>query len=308
MEKKKYLVTGGAGFIGSHTTECLLEVDNEVVVFDDLSTGSVENLREVWEQIEFVRGCVTSIESLRDVIGSFNPDYLIHLAGLSSVTESIADPKRNFDLNTRGLFNVLEAVRDSSVGRVVFSSSAAIYGDSWPKPGPISPYGLAKWQAEEIGRMYAKFFDISVVALRYFNVYGSRQKGNSGVIGKYFSSALDGKPLAVRGDGSQTRDFVHVSDVARANVIACNVLTLLNGEGFDIGTGDSVSVRVLAEKINRLVGSEAGIVHQDKIEGELMHSQSDVDLAREHINFKAEIDLDAGLQTVLQCYTQSDNR
>ncbi len=227
----KYLVTGGAGFIGSHIVDALVDVGHDVVVLDNLSSGHKENLSNVWKQIEFIEGDVRDAETcLKAAEGC---DGIFHEAALVSVPDSINRPRDNHDINITGTLNVLEAARAHGVKRVVFASSAAIYGDNpeLPKheemlPEPKSPYAMAKLTGEYYLKVYAECFGLETVALRYFNVFGPRQDPSSmysGVISIFSERIQKGLPITIYGDGQQTRDFISVADVVQANLLAMNV-------------------------------------------------------------------------------------
>jgi UDP-glucose 4-epimerase len=224
----KYLVTGGAGFIGSHIVDALVAVGHETVVLDNLSSGCKKNLSNVWSRIAFVEGDVRDSEiCLKAAEGC---DGVFHEAALVSVPDSVNRPRDNHDINISGTLNVLEAARVNGVKRVVFASSAAVYGDSpeLPKrenmlPEPKSPYAMAKLAGEYYLKVYAECFGLETVALRYFNVFGPRQDPSSmysGVISIFSERITKGFPITIYGDGQQTRDFVNVKDVVQANLLA----------------------------------------------------------------------------------------
>ena len=231
----KYLVTGGAGFIGSHIVDALVEANHEVVVLDNLSSGHKENLSNAWKKITFVEGDVRDAETcLKAAEGC---DGIFHEAALVSVPDSINRPRDNHDINITGTLNVLEAARANGVKRVVFASSAAIYGDNpeLPKyeamlPEPKSPYALAKLTGEYYLKIYAECFGLETVALRYFNVFGPRQDPSSmysGVISIFSERIMKGLPITIYGDGEQTRDFVNVKDVVAANLLAMTTVKIV---------------------------------------------------------------------------------
>ncbi|MEI7851114.1 MAG: NAD-dependent epimerase/dehydratase family protein [Kiritimatiellales bacterium] len=231
----KYLVTGGAGFIGSHITDTLVEQGHDVVVLDDLSSGHKANLSEVWNKIEFIEGDICDAATcLKAAEGC---DGIFHEAALVSVPDSINRPRDNHDINITGTLNILEAARQQGVKRVVFASSAAVYGDNpeLPKredmlPEPKSPYALAKLTGEYYLKVYAECFGLETVALRYFNVFGPRQDPSSmysGVISIFSERIKKGLPITIYGDGEQTRDFVNVADVVSANLLAMTTVKIV---------------------------------------------------------------------------------
>jgi nucleoside-diphosphate-sugar epimerase len=224
----KMLVTGGAGFIGSHIVRRLLAMGREVRVLDNLSTGHIENLSSVAHEIEFLQGDIRDIVAVREAMQGC--DAVVHLAAVPSVPRSIADPATSHDANATGTLNVLMAARDAGVGRVVAASSSSIYGSNpeLPKreslqPLPISPYAVSKLAAESYCRSFFEVYGLETVALRYFNVFGPRQDPNSeyaAVIPKFIQSLRNGEPPVIFGDGEQSRDFTYVSNVVDANVAA----------------------------------------------------------------------------------------
>ena len=225
----RYVVTGGAGFIGSNTVDELLRHGHSATVLDDLSSGKEENLAKVRDQITFIRGSVTDSEAVMKACRDAN--YVIHLAAQTSVPHSIKQPLETNHVNVDGTLNVLAAARDARVRRVVFASSSAIYGDAplLPKheamaPAPISPYGVSKWVGELYGNVFHRSYGLDFVALRYFNVFGPRQDPSSpysGVLSLFISALRNGDHINVFGDGEQSRDFTFVQNIVDANLQAC---------------------------------------------------------------------------------------
>jgi UDP-glucose 4-epimerase len=289
------LVTGGAGFIGSHLVERLVE-HNEVRVLDDLSTGRADR---VPDQATLVRGDVCRRETLERALRGV--DVVFHAAAIADVDRSLDDPYRSHRVNSAAVVRLLELVRDRDL-RVVVSSSAAVYGrpESVPIPEsapkrPRSPYGVQKLSMDQYARLYADLFGSETVALRYFNVYGPRQPsgGYAGVIGAFLRQARRGDPLTIHGDGTQTRDFVHVSDVVEANLLAATTDHV--GEAFNVGTGRSVSVEGLADLVLEVTGADVDVVHESPRSGDVPHSRADVTKARRDLGFEASTALDDGL-------------
>jgi UDP-glucose 4-epimerase len=290
------LVTGGAGFVGSHLVDAL-RPDNDVRVLDDLSTGEAAR---VPDDVSLVRGDVRNRElvahAMRDV------DVVFHQAANVSVTASVDDPASTDDVNVDGTLAVLEAARQEDA-RVVLASSCAIYGtpDSLPlsetdRLQPESPYGLQKATADRYARLYHDLYDLDTVALRYFNVYGPRQgdgSGYSGVIATFLQQAQNGDDLTVEGDGSQTRDFVHVSDVVQANLAAATTDHV--GEAFNVCTGTETSVLELAESVQDAVDSSSDVVHVDARDGDIQRSYGDHTNAQNQLDFESTVKLSDGL-------------
>lgn len=321
----KYLVTGGAGFIGSHIVEALLAAGHRVTVLDDLSTGSRENLAAVAGDIEFLEGDIRDAETCRRAAAGC--EGIFHEAALVSVPESVEHPRKNHEINVTGLFNVLEAARANGVRRIVFASSAAVYGAGSeegampakagakikPKPAerspslredmpahPVSPYAFAKWMGENYLRLYSEVYGVQSAALRYFNVYGPRQRPDSmysGVISVFLGRAKRGGSVVVYGDGGQTRDFINVRDVARANLLAMN-----HPEPFgvyNIATGRSRSLLDLIGLLERRIGRPLERRHGPPRAGDVRHSRANVRRAAEALKFMAEIALEEGLAALL---------
>lgn len=308
------LVTGGAGFIGSHTVDRLLNDGCRVVVMDDFSTGKRENLAH-WSgdaRLEVVEACVADgiFAPLADVTQRVGPiDRIVHLAAQTSVVYSMQNPLDDIRINCAGTVHVLEYARSCDVRKVVFSSSSAVYSDDTDFPVdesadlvPISPYGINKLSSEMFLHYYATFHQVRSAALRFFNVYGPRQDPGSpysGVISIFAERALAGDKLSIFGDGKQTRDFVYVGDVALAIVTAC-----LSNDADDtianIGAGTEVSINELANLVLRLCGSSSDIEYFAPRPGENLRSVAAIEHARQAIGFRAEVDLEQGLRQTLE--------
>ncbi|MXR40367.1 NAD-dependent epimerase/dehydratase family protein [Halobaculum sp. WSA2] len=289
------LVTGGAGFVGSHIARALVR-DNEVRVLDDLSTGQPRN---VPDGATLYEGDLLDESVLREAIDGV--DIVFHQAGLVSVPKSVERPAESNRVNVAGTLAVLDAARAVDA-RVVLASSVAIYGDPEVVPideshptRPTSPYATDKLAIDHYARVYHELYGLETVALRYFNVYGPGQSaGNyAGVVSTFLEQARSGQALTVDGDGSQTRDFVHVADVVRANLAAATTAHV--GEAFNIGTGDSVTIRELAELITDVAGTTAGIVHTDPRVGDVERSRADISKARRLLDFEPSVELTTGL-------------
>lgn len=292
------LITGGAGFIGSHLAEALAET-NDVTVLDDLSSGEIDN---VPSSARFVEGSVRDEALVRNLVTGV--DLVFHQAAVVSVDASIENPARCHSINVDGSLSVLEAARRDGA-KVVLASSAAIYGrpKSVPIPetepkAPTSPYGLDKLATDRYAQLYDSLYDLETVALRYFNVYGPRQGSGdySGVISVFMDQARTGEPITVHGDGSQTRDFVHVRDVVEANLLAATAD--VSGEAFNIGTGRSVSVSELATAVKALRRTSSDIVHLDARPGDIQQSRADISKAQSRLGYTPTVDLEAGLETL----------
>ena len=293
------LVTGGAGFVGSHLATALAP-DNDVRVIDDLSTG---DRSRVPEEAEFLRGDVRDRGLLARAMAGV--DVVFHEAAVVGVERSVAAPRESQSVNVAATLDLLEVARNVGA-RVVVASSAAIYGhpDSVPiaesaSKEPTSPYGVDKLAVDHYARLYADLYDLPTVALRYFNVYGPGHSGGSysGVIDVFAEQARAGDDITVHGDGSQTRDFVHVSDVVAANLLAATTDHV--GEAFNVGTGRSVTISELAELVRTSTGSSSEVVHTDPRPGDVDRSRADVARARDRLGFSASTSVEEGIRSLL---------
>jgi UDP-glucose 4-epimerase len=296
----KALVTGGAGFIGCHVVRELLEAGAEVRVLDDLSSGTRENLTGLSGPVEFTMGSVTDVETVRRTMEDCGAVF--HLAAIASVERSIQDPDGTALVNLEGAKTVF-AEAAVQRAKIVFSSTSAVYGDLAEVPlsersetAPKSPYAAQKLEAERL------LMGKRAVCLRYFNVYGPRQDPYSdyaAVVPKFAHAALEGLPLVVFGDGGQTRDFIFVQDVARANLLAFEASSQ-SAQTFNIGSGKSVTILELAEQVLRAAGSSSRIEFKSGREGEVRHSRADMSLAKQQLGFEAEVSLHDGLVRTLE--------
>lgn len=295
----RLLVTGGAGFIGSHLVDAFVARGDSVVVLDDLSTGTLENLAEVRDRIELVHGSVQDREAVRDLVQKV--DAVCHLAAISSVQVSVREPERSEAVNVEGTKVVCEEA--SAFGKpVLFASSSAIYGDGPPRlrsesdePCPATPYARQKLTGEEIVRASG-----NGLSLRFFNVYGPRQNPASdyaAVIPKFLSGCREGRPLTIFGDGSQTRDFVHISDVVKAMLAALDQARW-TGEAINVATGKAITILDLAQRMQVATGSAVGVAFAPARNGDVQHSCGDPRLARAMLEFHAQMGIDRGLATI----------
>ncbi len=305
MKNQRVMVTGGAGFIGSHLAEELAK-KNEVVILDDLSTGRMENIKELLkkENARFIRGSIIDMgllqRSFKDI------DYVFHQAALASVPGSIEDPVASNNVNINGTLNVLIAAKDNNVKKVVFASSCAVYGDPEIMPlaetaqlNPKSPYAVTKLACEYYCGMFSEVYDLPTVSLRYFNAYGPHQNPDSeyaAVIPKFINRVISGRPPVIYGDGLQTRDFVFVKDVVKANILAAE-----SGESgvFNIGSGASVTVEELARMIITLLGKNLKPLHEAPREGDIRDSVADVSKAKA-IGYEPMYSLKDGLSELIR--------
>lgn len=299
LEGKTILVTGGAGFIGSHIADAVSQ-DNEVRVLDNLSTGSRNN---VPSQAELIVGDIRDTEILHSAMEGV--DIVFHEAAMVSVPASVDRPLECHAVNGTATLDLLDAARAND-SRLVFASSAAIYGhpDSVPvsedaPKQPATPYGLEKLTADYYLRIYAERYGVETVNLRYFNVYGPRQTGGqySGVISAFLDQARSSEPITVEGDGEQTRDFVFVDDVVQANLRAAT--TEETGTSYNIGTGSNISILELAETIQCLTDSDSEIIHTDPRPGDIEQSEADISNARKKLGFSPTVTVEDGLSQLI---------
>lgn len=293
------LVTGGAGFIGSHLAERLTEYCT-VTVYDDFSTGRPGNVPDVAALVE---ADVRDTDRIQSAVAEAEVVY--HHAAQVSVRKSVETPTDSRAVNVDPLIDILEAARGTDT-RVVFASSAAIYGhprytpidETHPKQ-PTSPYGLEKLTGDHYCRLYHDRYDVKTVALRYFNAYGPRQQGGdySGAISIFRDQAQANDPITVEGDGTQTRDFVHVDDIVQANLRAATTNHI--GEAFNIGTGSTITIQELAKTIRDISESNSDIVHVAPREGDIDHSQADITTAQEDLGFEPQYSIRDGLEAYL---------
>jgi len=302
---KKVVVTGGAGFIGSHLAEELLKCDYHVTIIDDLSTGKKQNIESLLgdRNIEFIEGSVTDLPLIQKVFSGAS--YVFHLAALPGISLSITDPQAVHEVNATGTLNVLISARDNSLKKVIYSSSAAVYGNSpaQPKqegmpPDPQSPYAVAKLASEYYCLVFHQVYALPAVCLRYFNVYGPKQDPGSqytAVIPQFIKEVTEGNTPIIFGDGEQTRDFVFVKDVVASNILA--IKSEVSGI-FNIATGESNSINHLASLIIKILGRSVTPVYEAPRPGDIKYSSADISRARA-LGYKPKYSLEEGLrQTV----------
>lgn len=310
--EKPIIVTGAAGFIGSHTVDELLQRGHRVVGVDDLSTGSIANLGDAMprERFEFVKADVAGPEMMDWLCQRYEPAAIIHLAGLVSVVAAQENPGRNYRLNLHATQLVADAARGGTVPRVVFASSAATYGDTPVLPvteetptRPMGLYGACKLASEHLLQGYGVSFGMEVVCLRYFNVYGARQGSDSpyaGVISKFVDGFSTGSGVTVFGDGKQSRDFIHVRDVARANAMAATVPLQGGSVVANVCTGRQQSLNEVLEVFEDLFPHAPRPKREAYRKGEILHSCGDPRRAEERLGFRARTTLAEGLRHLVE--------
>jgi UDP-glucose 4-epimerase len=303
------LVTGGAGFIGSHLVDALLASGHTVRVFDNLSTGSLINLEAVGHRIELIQGDLIDLEAVREATRGV--ELVFHQAALASVPRSIEDPLATHLACANGTLHVLMAAREAGVRRVVYAASSSAYGNSARLPkretdptSPLSPYAVAKLSGEQYCAAFTHVYGLETVRLRYFNVFGPRQPPDSpyaAVIPLFLQAMLAGQSPVIHGDGLQSRDFTFVADVVQANLKAATA-PAASGNVYNIACGRRTSLLELVQKINRLLGTNIAPVHDAERPGDVKHSQADISRARADLGFCPRTDIDEGLRRCLDYY------
>lgn len=304
-----YLVTGGAGFIGSNIVKALVEKGEDVRVLDNFSTGKRENVESFLDKIELVEGDIRSYQMVKDAVDEV--DFILHQAALPSVPRSVKDPVTTSEVNVTGTLNVLEAARQAKVKRVVYASSSSIYGDNeiLPKtedmlPKPLSPYAVAKLAGEKYCQVFTRIFGLETVALRYFNVFGPNQDPNSqysAVIPKFINTIKKGKQPVIYGDGEQSRDFTYVENVVQANVLACESgMEELSGEVFNIACGKRITVNYLIESINNILNKNIKAENAEPRIGDVRHSLANIGKAQQFLGYEVKHDFKKGLSALIK--------
>lgn len=309
----RYLVTGGAGFIGSHLVERLVRDGAEVTVLDDLSTGRREHLRAIRDRIRFIRGNAARLEVCRRAMQGV--DYVLHHAAVTSVPQSTRNPVVAHQVNVTGTLNILVAAHEAKVRRVVFAGSTAAYGDATELPNheallprPLSAYAASKLAGEAYCQAFWRTHGLETVVLRYFNIFGPRQNLNShygAVVPLFVAAALRGTAPVIFGDGGQTRDFTFVTNVVEANLLACHApAERAAGAVFNIGYGVATSIRELWDRVADLVGVNVEPLHEATRAGDVRHSFASIALAREQLGYIPAVNLVEGLQRTVAYYRE----
>lgn len=306
-----YLVTGGAGFIGSHLAEEVVRRGHRVRVADSLITGKRSNLAHV-DGVEFLQGDLAEPEFA--VRAAQGVDYVLHQAAIPSVPRSVKDPITSNKANVDATLNVLVAARDAGVRRVVFAGSSSAYGDAptLPKheempPRPLSPYALQKVVGEQYLRMFTTLYGLETVSIRYFNVFGPRQDPSSpysGVISVFATALLEGRAPTIYGDGEQTRDFTYVANVVDGVLRACDAPDA-NGEIINVATGGRISLNTLFEAMRRLIGGDVKPVYAEFRQGDVRDSQADISKARTLLGYAPSVSFEEGLRLTVEWYRDS---
>ncbi|MEW6135594.1 MAG: SDR family oxidoreductase [Firmicutes bacterium] len=303
----KYLVTGGAGFIGSNIVKELLERGEQVRVLDNFSTGKRENLLPFMgnPNLEVIEGDLRSFHIVRDAVRGC--DYILHQGALPSVPRSIKDPITSNEVNINGTLHILEAAREFGVKRVVFASSSSVYGNSESLPkvetmpvAPLSPYALTKYSGERYCQIFHELYGLETVALRYFNVFGPNQDPTSqysAVIPKFIKLIKEGKRPVIYGDGTQSRDFTFVSNNVEANLLACTAPGVA-GEVFNIACGERYTLLDLVNTINEILGTQVEPIFQPPRPGDVRHSLAGIEKAKQKLGFEVKVKFREGLEKI----------
>ena len=311
----RYLVTGGAGFIGSNTVDELVRRGHSVVVLDDLSAGKEENLGEIRGKITFIKGSINDLEVVQKAM--LQADYVIHLAARTSVPRSVKDPIETNRINVDGTLNILLAARDNKVKRVVFAASSSAYGDTPTLPKsenmpsrPISPYGVSKYVGELYARAFGRCYGLETACLRYFNIFGPRQDPDSpysGVLSRFAIAFLEGTPPVIFGDGNQTRDFTYVDNAVAANISACEAPGAA-GKTMYIGTGYSISLNQVLQLLREIAGKTLEAKYEPPREGDIRDSLADIQMARQHLGYEPRVHVAEGLQRTFSWYQEQHGK
>ncbi|MCC6614433.1 MAG: SDR family oxidoreductase [Anaerolineae bacterium] len=307
-----YVITGGAGFIGSHIAERLVRDGHHVRVVDNLSTGKRANLASVSNDIQLHQVDILDLEALQPIFQG--ADYVYHEAALPSVQRSVEDPLTTDAINVQGTLNVLLAARDAGVRRVIYAASSSAYGDidvenkvETLSPRPLSPYGVSKLTAEYYCQAFTACYGLETVSLRYFNVFGPRQDPASlyaAVIPRFITAMLTGTPPTIYGDGGQSRDFTYIDNVVHGNLLAAKAPQAV-GKVMNLALGISVSLLELVEKLNHTLGTNCTPIFEPPRQGDIRHSRASVELARELLAFSPIVDFDTGLARTVDWYRQT---
>ncbi len=310
---KRYLVTGGAGFIGSHIVRRLVSEGAEVRVVDNLSTGLAERLDDVRESVDLVRGDLANQQVSEEAVQGI--DCVLHQAAVPSVQRSVSDPVGTNRANVTATVNLLESCRKAGVRRVVYAASSSAYGDTevLPKteqmpPNPLSPYALQKWVGEHYCKLYHSLYELETVSLRYFNVFGPAQDPHSeysAVIPKFINAMLVKKPITVYGDGEQSRDFTYVENVVEANLMALQA-SAAPGNVCNIGCGERVTLNTLIRLLEEIMGVKAEVNYADPKPGDVRHSLADITAARRLLGYEPKVWLKEGLMRTVKAFVVSD--
>ena len=305
----RYLVTGGAGFIGSNIVDELVRRGHDVAVLDDLSSGKRTNLGQVAGKVDLQVGSITDLDTIQKACEGV--DYVIHLAARTSVPRSVKDPIESNRINIDGTLNVLVAARDAKVRRVVFAASSSAYGETpiLPKietmpPAPISPYGVTKYVGELYAQVFGRVYGLENACVRYFNVFGPRQDPTSqysGVLSRFMLAVLEGKKPVIYGDGEQSRDFTFIENVVDETLRACEAPDA-SGRVFNGGTGSRITLNQVIHLLAKISGQPIEAVYDPPRNGDIRDSQADISLARRVLGYEPRVQFEEGLRRTWEWY------
>ncbi|MGZ9583862.1 SDR family oxidoreductase [Paenibacillus marinisediminis] len=307
-----YVVTGGAGFIGSNLVEALLLLGHDVKVLDNFSTGKRENLAHLLEHIELIEGDIRDLDTCVEAVKG--ADYVLHQAALGSVPRSIEDPIATHQHNVDGTLNMLVAAKDAGVQKVVMASSSSAYGNAMTTakseslpPAPLSPYAVSKVATEYYAAVFHSVYGLETICLRYFNVFGARQDPYSqyaAVIPRFVKAMLENRSPDIYGNGMQSRDFTYIDNVVQANLLACHADSEASGKVFNIACGEQISINELYRQLSKLLGSSLQPQYRDARQGDVQHSLADIQLAKQCLGYEPQVTFSEGLQRAVTWYQQ----
>jgi len=310
MNNSKVAITGGAGFIGSHLAEELMNHGYSIIIIDDLSTGKKDNISELLDNnnVEFIEGSISDLSLLQKLFTDVK--YVFHHAALVSVPHSITDPVSSHVINAGGTLNVMIAARDRDVKKVIYASSSAVYGDTLILPhredllpNPLSPYAISKLTGEYYCQVFEQVYNLRSVCLRYFNVFGPRQDLESqytAVIPMFINAVSEGKPPVIFGDGEQTRDFTFVKDIVKANMLIAESEAV---GVYNIATGNDITINNLANLIINAIGTNGKPVYQEARTGDILHSMADISKARS-LGYEPSYGIEQGIKETIRSLTE----
>jgi nucleoside-diphosphate-sugar epimerase len=312
MEAAMYLVTGGAGFIGSNIVRRLMADGEKVRVLDDYSTGKRENLAGL-EGLGIIEGSLTDIRAVREALAGVR--FVLHQGAIPSVPRSVADPLLSNEANVSGTLNLLVEARSAGVKRVVFAASSSAYGDTEILPKvetmpavPLSPYAVGKYTGELYARVFANLYGLETVSLRYFNIFGPYQDPASeyaAVIPKFIQSMLKDEAPTIYGDGEQSRDFTYIDNAVEANLLACKSKTVGRGEVINVACGESYSLNQLVAALNEILGTEISPIYTESKPGDVKHSLAAIERAKELLGYDVKVDFREGLRRTVEWFRKS---
>jgi len=314
MAKRIWLVTGGAGFIGSNIVEELVSRGEVVRILDNFSTGKMSHIKEFADKIEIVKGDIRNIKDVRKAVKGVT--YVLHQAALRSVPKSVDNPTENNEVNVTGTLNVLIASKEAGVKRLVYASSSSVYGDNevFPqketlKPSPISPYAVSKLAGENYCVMFSKTYNFETVSLRYFNVFGPKQDPESiysAVIPKFIELAANKKPLTIHWDGKQSRDFTFVKNVVDINILSA-LLPNVAGKVYNVAVGSTISLLQIVKLLEKISGYKLEKVFQPKRKGDVRKTWADISLLKKDFKYTPRFNFEEGLIKTWEWFTKNEN-